>query len=122
MGSYKSIKIPFGDELVNTRSFSDEKREYLFDFMAYEKVHKYTEVIEVKLGEKFEFIEIPENITLLFKGNKYSLTFEKIDGKKIVINRIYELNRKQIIPEEYVDFKKIMVAVNEAENTHLLFK
>jgi tetratricopeptide (TPR) repeat protein len=122
MGSFKSLKIPFGDNPVNTISFSDEKREHLFDFMNYEKTHYYQEDLIVNLANNFSFIEIPQNILLEYKGSKYALEFQKLEDKKLKIKRSYAVNRQQINAEDFTDFKKFMMSIKDAENTHLLFK
>ncbi len=58
---------------------------------------------------------------LEIEGFDYSLNFKKLADNKIEVNRAYKTERKNITPKEYEDFKKFMSAINEAENTHLLF-
>jgi hypothetical protein len=122
MGSFRTFKVPFTDVLIQMSIFEDSERTHEFDFVYYESVDKYDETIEITLDDKFTIIESPENIHVEYNGNSYDLTFEKLNDQKLKVHRVYKVNRVNIAPEDFPAFKDFMTVVNEAENTHILFK
>lgn len=122
LGTFRTFKIPFSDYLIEMSIFEDGQRHNLFDFVYYEPTDKYDEIIEISLNDNFSFEETPKNIHLEYNGNTYELTFEKINDKKLKVHRIYKVKRANINQEDFSTFKAFMSQVNEAENTHLLFK
>ena len=102
--------------------FEDTKRESDFNFMSYETCDKYKETIVVKLDRSFSFSDIPKNVYKKFNGCVYSLRFKRINAYTLRIVRTYTSNRENITPGQFLKFKAFMTKVNEAENTHLLFR
>ena len=68
------------------------------------------------------FVEIPEDVHLEYKGCYYNLNFERNGSDQLKVHRVYTVNRQNVKPEEFSAFKVFMSKLNEAENTHLLFK
>lgn len=122
LGALKTFKVPFTDVLVKMNIFEDTKREYDFNFMSYETCDKYKETILVKLDKSFSFSDIPKNVYKKYNGCAYSLKFKRINAYTLKIVRTYTSNRKNITPDQFLKFKAFMTKVNEAENTHLLFR
>ncbi len=122
LGSLKTFKIPFSDILVTMNIFEDSKRELEFDFISYENTDRYEESIQVELANTNSFVEVPENIYTEYNGSTYNIEFEKVSDQKMNIKRSYNVNRVNIQPNEFEEFKKFVTKVNDAENTHLLFK
>ena len=122
LGSFRAFKVPFTDILIQMNIFEDGERHYEFDYVYYEIVDQYDETIEINLNENSVIIEMPENVHEEYEGIIYDLTFEKLSDQKMKIHRVYTVNRRNIAPEEFPAFKDFMTKVNEAENTHVLFK
>jgi len=122
LGSFKTFKIPFTDVLVRMNIFENTHREHEFDFMSYEDSDYYIESIRVELSEIFSLSEIPKDIYAEYNGCTYDLKFEKINDREIKIDRVYRVNRVNVQPEDFPAFKVFMTQVNDAENTHVLFK
>lgn len=122
LGSFRSFKIPFTDLLIEMSVFEDGKRNYEFDFVYYENTDKYDETIMITLNDKFSMTEIPENVHLEYNGSTYDLSFEKLSERRLKVHRVYNVNRINIDQEDFLAFKEFMANLNEAENTHLLFK
>ena len=82
----------------------------------------YQEELSLILNEDQEFIEVPEGVEIDYLGSRYAITFEKISQNEIMVKRSYSANRRTLEPEEFSGFKDFMTKIDEAENTHLLFK
>jgi len=121
MGSFRSIKVPFSDVLVEMSIFEDEERINDLYFVKYEDTDIYEHHMNIKLQEDQKFKEFPENIELNYKGFTYSMKVNKISEKEIEISRIYKTDSKNIKKSEYLEFKDFMSKLSESENLHLLF-
>ena len=122
LGSFRTFKVPFTDILIQMNIFEDRERNYEFDYVYYESADQYDETIEIELHENNAIVELPENVHEEYEGIIYDLTFEKLSDQKLKVHRVYTVNRRNIKPEEFLAFKDFMTKVNEAENTHILFK
>lgn len=122
VGSFTTLKLPFADVLATIKIFDEEERTHVFDFKYYETTDSYDETIEITIPEGNTFLEIPENLSLEYKGNKYILQFEQLNERTIKVQRVYTTNRENIAPEDFKDFEVFIKKVIEAEKTHLVFK
>lgn len=122
IGSFRSVKIPFGDVLAKSNIIENEERVNDFDFVYYEDTDRYDETFEVTIDPKYTFVEIPEDIELSYKGNHYKMAFNKVDDQHLNIQRTYTTKQENIPAEEFKDFQNFITQVIEAENTHLVFK
>ena len=120
LGSIRSLKIPFADELVTSVVLQEKDRQFPFDYMYYEQNELYREEMEIELTTN-RFKETPENISLSYGGNRYELKFELLTNNKMKVVREFKPERKTIAPEEYEAFKAFLAKIKDAENTHLLF-
>lgn len=122
MGAFKSIKLPFSDVLVQLKVFQDADRKTPFDYPNYESVDEYNESILVTIDSTYKFLEVPENVSLTGLGNKYDLAFEKVSDHQMKVTRQYIPNRAIVSLDKFKEFETFMKAVNEGENTYLIFK
>ncbi len=122
LGSMKTFKVPFSDVLIAMSVFEEGERSYGFDYVRYEDSELYEETITVTLPAGSKFIEVPKNAHFEFNKNVYDLKFEKTTDTSLTVSRSYHANREQIKLKDFGAFKDFMTQVNEAENTHLLFK
>jgi hypothetical protein len=61
------------------------------------------------------------NVDLNFKGSTYKLHYKK-DGDQLIVTRIAKLNRDNIAPVDYSQFKNFFNAIVEAESKYVVFK
>lgn len=122
LGSMKSLKIPFADNLMAMNIFTDEERQSDFDYVYYVRADLYEESFVISLDEQSAFIEVPEDIQIKFLGNEYKMTFSKKDDSTLEVHRIFKVDRQDINADQFDEFRSFVSQVVEAENTHLLFK
>ena len=122
LGSMKSLKVPFSDVIIRMSLFEDGEREFDFDYVYYETVEQCEETLNISLGANRTLVEVPENVHLEYNKNVYDLKFEKTAANQLKVYRSYRANRENIKARDFKDFRAFMTKVNEAENTHLLYK
>ncbi len=123
VGSLRSLKIPFSDMLAQNALFGEEEnRTRNLNFNTYEPTDKYVEEINFTLSDNFKFEETPKNVNLTWGKFSYSLGFKAIDNKRLQVLRTYIIDRKNISPKEYNEFRTFMQTIIEAENTNIVFK
>ncbi len=121
LGSMKTIKIPFGDLLVNKELFEKEDRNTPLNFLFYEDVEEYSETMTIKLEGDQSFKEIPESVSYSFNNFSYKLEVTKKSDSEIIVNRTYTSEPIIVEAKDYNQFREFVKKVYEAENTHLLF-
>lgn len=122
LGSLRTFKVPFADNLFEMSLFEDEARVHTFNFIYFENTDFYEEKIVVTLDDKFSYKEVPKNMHEEYNGNVYDLKFKKINAQQMEILRTYKVNRENISPENFPAFKEFISKINEGENAHLLFQ
>lgn len=123
VGSFKSLKLPLSDLLVNHATFQVETRETPLNYPMYEYVDKYVEDLTIRMEGVRKILEKPEDITLSYDGMHYQIQFELLqDGKLLKVKRVFEPVRKIISPEDYKQFRTFMLGVHESETVHLIIK
>ncbi|MEM7657879.1 MAG: transglutaminase domain-containing protein, partial [Bacteroidota bacterium] len=122
MGAFRSFKLPFSDVLIHMAVFEDRDRINDFNFVAYENTNVYEEEMMIELPDGKAFMEVPGNVSAEWEDFSYDLQFEQIDDKTVKVQRHFEVLRENITPEDFPAFRAFMTKVNEAENTHLLFR
>lgn len=122
VGTFRTLKIPFNDVIAKLNIFDDGQRVFDFDYNYYEPFDYYDESFIVSLDSPLKIMEVPEDVHLSFNGNRYDLSFTKVDDQHLKINRKYKVERRNIQPKEFEDFKAFITKVVEADNTSLVFK
>lgn len=122
VGSFRSIKLPFSDNLATLTVFDDEDREVPFYFVKWENYDGYYENMDINLPAGYEFFDLPKNVTGTFNGCDYSLEFEVVKKNQLRVKRGYSVTRKNIQPEQFDEFRQFITDIYEAETTQLLFK
>ncbi|MCT4560548.1 MAG: hypothetical protein N4A41_04145 [Crocinitomicaceae bacterium] len=121
LGTMRSLRVRFADNLVSMNIFEDEERQFPFDNIFYERNNSYNEQITLKLEGNHAFKDIPSDMKFTFKNSSYEMKFKKISDSEVQVTRIFVAYKDNVKPEDFQSFRDYMSKVNEAENTHLLF-
>jgi transglutaminase-like putative cysteine protease/predicted Zn-dependent protease len=120
-GSMKMIKVPFIDLVATLESLSSDKREFPIEYWNYENTDAYETTVTLQLPSGQKFLEVPENQNFSFKGSVYSVKYIK-EGEKLKVHRTVKLQRQNISPADYEQFKKFFNDIVEAEAKYIPFK
>lgn len=120
-GSMKMIKVPFMDIIATLENFSLDKRQFPIEYWNYENVDEYQTSVIIQLPEDKKEIEIPVNENLHYKNSIYSVSYIK-DGNRIKIIRSVKIDRQNITPDNYDEFKNFFSQIVDAEAKYIVFK
>ncbi|MEM7105391.1 MAG: DUF3857 domain-containing protein [Bacteroidota bacterium] len=122
IGGFKAIKPPFVEKIISLNNFPDEPRSHELQYWEYEDMESYYTEIVVEIPEGQAWMDLPENVNIDEFFMNYSLTFEKIDNRKLKITRSADLKRINIPAEKYQAFRDVIREVVAAEDVYLAFK
>jgi Transglutaminase-like enzymes, putative cysteine proteases len=120
-GSMSMIKVPFIDLVATLESLSADKRKYPIEYWNYENIDAYETFINIEIPAGKKLLEYPPDINLHFKKSTYSLKFVQ-NGNQLKITRLVNMERNDIKPEDYDEFKKFFNDIVEAESKYVVFK
>jgi hypothetical protein len=120
-GSMKMIKVPFLDLIASIENFSSDSRQFPIEYWSYENTDVYENNVIIALAAGQKFIEIPESKNYSFKKSTYTVKYIK-EGEKLRIYRKASLQRNDILPAEYEEFKKFFTDIVETESKYIVFK
>jgi tetratricopeptide (TPR) repeat protein len=120
-GSMKMIKVPFIDLIATLDGVSLEKRQFPIDYWNYENTDAYDAVVTIQVPAGQKIIEVPANQNFTFKGSTYSMKYVR-EGEKLKVYRTARLQRENIAPADYEQFKKFFNDIVEAESKYVVFK
>jgi hypothetical protein len=91
-------------EQLKENPFKKEKRDYPIDF-AYKTQH--TVIVNIKIPENFEIVEIPEAIKMHMNENAADFSYHiNAQGNNIMVNFNYSINKELFLSTEYADLKE----------------
>lgn len=122
VGSFKTIKIPFSDEISKLSLFDSEDRTYEMDFNLYENTDIYKEKITLELEDGLSFIELPKNADYAYADYYYKFSVNKLADNKIEIYREFKAPRESFSVESLDDLRTFISNAMEVENTQLVMK
>ncbi len=122
LGKFKLLKLPmfykpYTDNIVNL-----EKRHYPIVYNKYERVDQYILKYTIRLDSEQKFIEIPENVNYNFKKHHYSIQYSKINDQELHVEIIADIDRQNIQPEDYPQYRTFVKNILEANETLIGFK
>jgi transglutaminase-like putative cysteine protease/predicted Zn-dependent protease len=120
-GSMKMIKAPFIDVIATLENLSLDKREFPIEYWNYENTDAYETNITIQLAAGQKFLEIPENKNFSYKESSYSVKYV-MEGEKLKVHRSVNLQRQNIDPKDYEDFKKFFNEIVDSESKYIVFK
>ncbi|MCK7555162.1 hypothetical protein MKQ70_09145 [Chitinophaga sedimenti] len=82
MGDFSMLKPVLLEQVATANIFTQEKRQFPFEYMNYETADRYNTELEIALPTGKTFEQIPANVEKNFLHMRYSLTFKK----KVQIN------------------------------------
>jgi tetratricopeptide (TPR) repeat protein len=120
-GSIKMIKVPFIDIIATLESLSADKRVYPIEYWNYENTDVYETAVNIQIPAGKKLQEVPSDKNFSFKKSEYSLKFIKTGNQLKVIRRA-NMNREDITPNDYDEFKKFFNNIVEAESKYIIFQ
>ncbi len=82
----------------------------------------YETNVEILLPEGKSFVELPQNENFSFKDITYSISYTQAIPNKLVVARKAVINRNNISPADYVEFKSFVTKILNAEGSYITFK
>lgn len=122
MGSIKSLKVPFFEEILALDAFPNEERKFTYDYWDYENYDKYYTEVTIRVPEENEIVEVPEGISLKNDFIDYEIKVERIDDHTIKLIRIVSPKRRTFLPEEYELMRESAKKIVKAEDIYLVYK
>lgn len=122
VGSLKIANIPFIDNIYTRDIIATETRTFDINYITYENNNQYDSEVILKIPEDKVFSEVPQGKTLSFKNHNYSIAYQLVDKHTLKVNRKANLSWDNISTNEYLDYKKFVEGVIEAEEQVVGFK
>ncbi|WGD34713.1 DUF3857 domain-containing protein [Olleya sp. YS] len=122
IGSTSVLQLPIVSNPYTSSIVSLETREHEIDYMLYENMDVYEVDYTINIEEGQQFTEIPENVSLTFKGHSYSITYTKVKDNQlqVVIKSTPSINR--IKASDYAGFKGYVQNVLDAQEAFIGYK
>lgn len=121
-GSMNMIRVPFIDIVATLENFSADKRDFPVEYWDYENTDVYETVVNIQLPAGKKIIELPADQHYSFKGCQYSIRFVKTPDGGVKVYRTAKLQRDNIVPADYEQFKKFFNDIVETESKYIVFK
>lgn len=121
-GKFKLFKAPLFFKAYTADIVNLEKRNYPISYKEYENVDEYIINYTISLKDGQQFSELPENTLLTYKGHKFSITYTKKNEALLKINIVAVIDKSDISPEEYPNYKKFVKQVLETNDNVIGFK
>lgn len=120
-GSMKMIKLPLLDMVASIDNLSLDKRHFPVEYWRYENTDIYESNITVELQPGQKFLEVPEDQSFTFNKSTYAIKYTRV-GDVLKVRRFARLDRSNILPADYENFKKFFNDIIEAESKYIVFK
>lgn len=123
VGDFSMLRVPLHEVVVSLDIFTNEARQYPFEYWQYENTGLYNTEVEIELPAGKNFDQVPSNQELSFKDMKYSITYERPAPGKLVVKRVFHTNtRDNIAPADFAKMKDFFTAIVTAEQKYISFK
>ncbi len=123
VGKMKLLELPQFSLAYTQSIISLEERKYPINYLDYERNNKYISNYEIVLTDGQVFVETPENVDLSYKNHHFTIEYVLNDAKnQLKVNLVANVDREDIMPEEYLNYKKFVKEVIEATEVLIGFK
>jgi len=123
IGSISVFQLPPIANAYNSSIINFETRNYPIEYIQYENVDNYITEYELIIPEGKKFIEYPENIEITFKQHSYKIVYDLKKDNQLNVKIEAKVDKENIIlPKEYEDFKKYVVAALEGKEGFIGYK
>lgn len=123
IGALSTFKIAFPDVVASLDKFSEEKRDYPVNYIAYEDADAYETTVTILAPVGKKFVELPTNQSFAFGNMKYSIQYALAPaGNKLVVTRKFYPVRENVGPEKYPAMKEFFEKAIKAEKKFIAFK
>jgi tetratricopeptide (TPR) repeat protein len=123
IGKMKLLRLPNFSTPYTSDIISKDERHYTIDYNKYESIDKYIINYDIILTDDMKFVEIPENAIHTFKNHQFSIKYNLINSNtELKVSLICKIDKNDISPEDYQDFKKFVNSVLEEYEVLIGFK
>lgn len=122
IGAQSAFLVPYMSSIFTNDPINTDDRHYEIEYWNYENTDIYETYLDIFLPAEKSFVDVPQNQTLAFRDIRYSLTFDLLAPNHLHIERTGYINRNNIKPAEYVDFRSFVTKILELEGAYLTFK
>lgn len=116
-----AFKLPITDGQKPMDAISIEDRKFPFDLYKYTVADGEFEEVEVVIPDDRTLVEIPKNIKLENEFLNYKIDFS-LKGNILKINREFLIKNDNILPNKFLEFKKIMESIIKSDTRQIAFK
>lgn len=122
VGSLKITDLPFIDKVYTRDIIALESRKYDIEYFDYENCNEYHSEITLNVPQDTKITEVPESKYFTYKEHRYAITFELVKPNSLKVSRNVTLNWDTIPASEYLEYKKYIENVIQAEEQIIGFK
>ncbi len=122
LGNSSVFTIPFMETIYNSNIIKEEKRKYDIDYYRYEELDEYNNLIEIEIANSRKWTDLPADLVYNFKNSTYSITYKKLLNNKLEVNRKVVVDRTNIKPDKYSEFKTYVTKILEKESSFVSFQ
>mgnify|MGYP001405697701 CR=1 FL=1 len=122
VGKMQMFKVPYGDLVATLDNFSKDSRQFPIEYWRYETVDEYETIVHINVPAGMKLVELPNDEVFEFNKSRYSLQYKETAPGKLTITRKAVLNREDIAPKDYPDFKEFMKKIVKAESKYIAFQ
>ena len=122
VGSLKIVEVPYVDKVYTRDIITNEKRNYDIDYSAYERMNAYDTEVILNIAEGKKFAEVPESREFVYRGHKYSISYELLSPNSLKVTRRVNTPWDNIKTADYPEFKKFVEEVLAAEEEIIGYK
>lgn len=123
VGDFSMFKPVLLEQVATANIFTQEKRQFPFEYANYETVDRYNTVVEVELPAGKSFEQVPSDIQKTFMYMNYSLTFKKEGTNKLRITRLFDTDRtRQLSAADFTKMESFFNDIIAAEQKYISFK
>lgn len=123
IGSMYAFKVNYHDIIATLDKFTEETREYPFEYWNYEDADEYETDVVIYAPTGKTFVDLPNHENIKFNGMEYQINFKLEGSSKMVIKRKFSNDRpQQISPVDYESFKSFFEKIVKVEQKFITYK
>lgn len=122
IGKTRIYQAPKLSQLFTTYVIREEKRDFPINYLFYENIDQYETHYDIYINKNEVFTDIPEDLTVSYKGHRFSLKYKLVKDNHLSIDIMAKTDLSTISPEEYPEFKKYVKQILDSEESFLGFK
>jgi tetratricopeptide (TPR) repeat protein len=122
IGSLKTFRVPFTDNIVRLDRFPEEKRDFPIELWKYDDTENYIADMVIQLPQGYEYVDVPQNFSIKFGNLDYQISYKKINNQTLEVKRDVKWLQEMVEPNYYEEFKEFLNKIIAQENKYITFK